>query len=116
MVFLSPMLAFTSVLQSEVQVEEMDCCLLDTVEEQDEHACCAVEDTEESSNDCDDNQCHPNNCLFSQVTVFPVFIPENSLTESIFIGDVEKTKIDAYQFSIIKDLADSTWKPPKYIS
>lgn len=117
MIFISPTLAFTSVMQTETSMDEMKCCMMnDSVEDEEKDDCCLMSTAENDSNSCEDNNCTPNSCHFTQTSVFHVFIPKNNLIDNLNLDFSEKSKFEFYQSLIIKDLADSTWKPPKYIS
>ncbi len=115
MIFMSPTLAFTSTLQVEASLENMVCCKANDVEDEELKDCCMMSD-QEDANSCEDNNCNPNTCHFVQSSVFHVYFPKNNSFDHLNIDFIEKSKFDFYQSFIIKDLADSTWKPPKYIS
>jgi len=115
MIFMSPTLAFTSTLQVEESLKNMVCCKANDVEDEELIDCCMMSD-QEDANSCEDNNCNPNTCHFVQSSVFHVYFPKNNLIDNLNLDFSEKSKFEFHQSFIIKDLADSTWKPPKYIS
>lgn len=113
-VFLSPLLAFTSVIEStELEAKhEMSCCVVDS--EADAHACCKMDGQEKSSNKCgDEKPCHQNTCHIGQFNHLNFHSNENQVQTVSFPFFVKKSKIDTYHLVQIKEISLSTWKPPK---
>lgn len=116
MIFISPIMAF-STLKVDSHIEENQCCVTsNAIEEKKDHSCCSKLSTENENNGCADKNCNSNTCQFTQISTFHVFIPKSYTLDNLNSVFSENSKFDFYQSLIIKDLTDSSWKPPKYIS
>jgi len=117
LVFLSPVLAFASILSTDDHETEMEmnCCATDDSAGS-EHDCCHSENPMTENKSCGDNGCPTHDCHLYQVNVFHIYFPQDSQEKEMQIISSEKLKTDNHSSLAIKDLSFSFWNPPKYIS